>query len=141
MVPLAKDKFAIGQIISLEKNCMDSVLCVFFSRLLDQIPDAKTKLDNLNIISVQITTRDLLDNGKWKVFSSGDILNISDVFPIERLRNSGYIGAIIEGSGVIRDFLEAFHGLAFWDQYADARYFDNLLISGVCRPTDAVFSK
>lgn len=42
---------------------------------------------------------------------------------------------------IIEAFLNAYHGLFHWDGFPDTAFFDQMLASGVKRPTSATFSK
>lgn len=140
-IPLGNGKYALGQIISSEKNCMDSVLCIFTKIVADEKSFANCKIDFDDLISVQITTRDSLDKGIWPIFNSMDPLSVDEIFPIKSLRAAEYVGAKIRGSGGLHNFLLAFHGLSPWDEYADPNYFDKLLLSGASRPLNLIYKE
>jgi hypothetical protein len=131
----------LGQVISAEPEALNSVLCVYFSHL---VPCDQLGLISPNIrdsISIQLTTRESLDDGSWKVIGNARPLDTFDEFPLERLRLDGFIGAKVRGSGIMDALVSAFHGLSPWDEYADPEYFTKLLRPGVAVPGAAMFSK
>lgn len=140
-IPLNDGKYALGQVISSEKNCMDSVLCAFTKTIVDEDYLENCKINFNDLVSVQITTRDSLDKGIWPIFNSGEPLSVDEIFPIKSIRAAEYVGAKIRGSGSLHKFLSAFHGLSPWDEYADPNYFDKLLLQNVRRPQNVIFKE
>jgi len=137
-LPLPNGKFAPGQIVSQEPECMNSVLCIFFADLLPSRGAVKSFAPTTkSILSVQLITRDLLDSGKWLIEGGGVPLSVSSYIPIDEYRRSGYIGVKIRGSKIMADLVSAYHGLSLWDDYADPNYLDGLLAPGVLRPMSA----
>ena len=65
--------------------------------------------------------------------------NAASAHPCEPLRASGFIGATITGSGIVDDFVNAFHGLAPWDDWHDPRYLDTLLLDPSKKPRGLVY--
>jgi len=47
----------------------------------------------------------------------------------------------MQGSGNMREFVNAFYGLAPWNGYFDPNYFDKLLIDPSKRPKNLLFIK
>jgi hypothetical protein len=135
-IELEPNKYGIGQVISAEKSCMNSVLCAFFA---DTIETLEMPSADLSLISIQLTTRDLLDNHSWIVFSKGDPLDVVDLFPIDKLRENDYIGAKIIGSANMAELLMAYNCLTPWNDFHQPDYLDKLLVNGVNRPAAALF--
>lgn len=137
-VPLGDGSFSLGQVISHEQHCMDSVLCAYASTLTSDI-NTITWLPKIeDIISIQITSRDSLDKHIWRVVSHSEPLNLDASFDIKSLREKRYVGASIKGSGAMNKLLSAYHGLSYWDIYFDPEYFDKLLLAGVKRPENVL---
>lgn len=114
---------------------MNSVLCAFFVDLLQEESLAGLYIPSLGqLLSVQLTTRDLLESGKWKIFGRSSPLEVSNIFPIEELRANEYVGADIHGSRTMWELISAYHGLSEWDDYQDPKYLDTLLVPGRHRP-------
>ncbi len=93
------------------------------------------------MISTQYTTRDLLDIGEWRVVGTVTPLVPAHLRPYENLRARGWIGLEIEGSGIVREFLEAYHGLRPWDYYFDPLYFEKLLLDPSKKPAGLVYKR
>lgn len=140
-IPIAEsEKFGIGQVISAEREALDSVLCVFFGELISsdkKIPDVST----LTPISVQLTTRESLDKKIWEIVENHPIHGSAlELFPqLEELRLAGFIGAMVRGSGVMTKLVGAFNCIIPWNSYHDPNYFDALLVPDICRPARAIF--
>ena len=66
-IPIENQKSAIGQIINIENAALNSVVCAFFD--VEMSSHRETEVQNFNVISVQFVTKDLLESGKWKVFT------------------------------------------------------------------------
>ena len=138
-VPLGCDEYGLGQVLSHEKNCMDSVLCCFSNTISYNCPEGVPTIGLSDLISIQIVTRDSLDKGIWPVLGSSEPIEVAGVYPIESLRANRYIGAKIRGSGVMQKFVLAYFGRSPWDEYFDPQYFDKLLVEGLARPAIATF--
>jgi hypothetical protein len=138
-IPLGRDEYGLGQILSHEKNCMDSVFCCFSNVIARDSSAAIPPIGLSDLISVQITTRDSLDKGIWSILGSSNLIDVAALHPIESLRANRYVGAKITGSGAMQKFVLAYHGRSPWDEYFDPLYFDKLLVEGLVRPASATF--
>ena len=139
-IPLNESLYGFGQIVSHEPDCLDSVLCMLFSDSISSIDDPAVIPKDLKIISVELISRESLDDSLWPIVGNQKTTDVLNLYPIERLRENGYIGAKVRGSSIIDDFMAAYHGLIPWDSYADKAYFDKLLIPGMEIPKKAFFS-
>lgn len=137
-VPMPNAKYGLGQIISLEKECMDSVVCAFFENVMSE-PGEKIGLYAPEIISIQFVTKDSLARGIWRYFWTELPLVEDFVHELESVRGSEYVGVKIRGSGIMQNFLSAYHGLSYWDEYADKQLFDKLLLPSRLRPVCVIF--
>ena len=63
------------------------------------------------------------------------------LFAWEGFRRHRWVGATILGSGIIRQFVNAYHGLTPWDTMADPVYFTKLLVKGAAMPSCAFEAK
>ena len=139
-VPLPDGTFATGQIVAREAQMLNSWTCAF-SRL--RVPKEEMPIESIRLevaISVQFVTGDLLKKGIWKIHGRAAVVIPKSAFPHEEFRDQGWIGATMRGSGIIRTFLAAFHGLEFWDAMKDPDYYQKLLLPGVLVP-DAIKRK
>ena len=131
---------SLGQIIAHEPKAMNSVGCILYdARFSDP-----TKVDVANPptncpFAVLLTTHDLLDSGHWRVVANAPLGLSHDLIPYEKFRTSGFIGAKIYGSAIINEFVNAFYGLVAWDDWADPKYLDGLLLSPGLKPKNLIY--
>lgn len=138
-IPLADGSFCIGRVIEFEPKALNSVICAFYTHRVDKIPNEEPVLSNDELISVLFVTRDLLDSGAWKVFSSSsEDFSLSKYFDISSLRNVGFVGVKIIGSGLIIELLNAYYMLSLWNDYANPDYLDSLLLSPDKKPKNVL---
>lgn len=141
-VPVSVDEMGLGQVISEEQPCMDSVLCAFFLDSFQTQSDVDSYVPSSNrLMSVQLTTRDLLDLGKWRVCKTCTPLDVTNLFPIVALRKNEYVGARIRGSKQMSELVSAYHRKSVWDDFHDPKYLDGLLLPGVQRPKGVILKK
>jgi hypothetical protein len=57
------------------------------------------------------------------------------------LEKADFVGAVVRGSGIMMEFLDAFYGLRAWDDYADPAYFDKLLLTQDKKPSRLILTK
>jgi Immunity protein 26 len=143
LVELQDGKYVLGQIVGHEVSALNSASCAFFNfRVSDAAGIQRiNELPVQNVFSVLFVTRDLLDSGKWKVVGARRVSIPKDMQPFEDLREKGFVGAKITGSGIVVEFLNAFYGLLPWDDWHDPQYLDSLLISKEKKPVDLVFKR
>jgi hypothetical protein len=126
----------VGQILGREAGVLNSVSCAFFDFRFTN----ENKIKEIQVLpfekafSILFVTRDLLDNGQWRIVSQLPVTVPKDKLPYEHLRKNGYIGAKVIGSGIVNEFLSAFYGLSAWDDWKDPTYLDKLLISPEKKP-------
>ncbi len=60
-------------------------------------------------------------------------------FPFESLRSQYFIGAKIYGAKIVGEFANAFCALCPWDDWADPKELDKLLISPAKKPCNLVY--
>lgn len=139
LVPQQDGNFSLGQILSFEPQMLNSVSCAFYDMRFAssdhvQLPSA---LPFESIIAILFTTHDFLRRGVWKIVGHMPVALERSHFPCEHLRGTGgWIGAKMHGSGIVRQFLDAFYGFSFWDDWHDPMYFDGLLVRSRQRPSN-----
>jgi hypothetical protein len=139
LVPQQDGKCSLGQVLAFEKQMMNSVSCAFYDMRFTSSDDVQLPptLPFESIIAVLFTTHDLLRRGTWKIVGHMPVSLERAHFPYEHLRGSGgWTGAKMHGSGIVREFLDAFYGLSFWDDWHDPAYLDGLLFRGRQRPAN-----
>jgi hypothetical protein len=141
LVKLKDGSFVVGQIVGQERDVLNSVSCAFFD-LRVKSEEELDRIDELpldKIFAVLFVTRDLLDDGVWRVVGSRRVTLPKAQLPFERLRAGGFVGARVNGSGNVTDFLNAFYGLMPWDGWHDPNYLDGFLISPDKKPAKLMF--
>src|SRR5260221_7397416 len=131
-VPLLDGTFAVGHVVGRERKVLNSVTCAFFSTRFKEFRDSMPDPDSL--IACLFTTHDLLGRGVWKVVGHAAPEIPYEYMPCEETRSMGWVGARVYGSGNVNEFLNAYHGLTAWDDWADPGYLDGLLISRNKKP-------
>lgn len=140
LIPLTDGSFAIGQLVKITKEALNSVICAFYDLRLETPNDYSTEfLDDGNIISVQFVTPDLLKRGVWKVVDSRADINLYEYIDLDEIIEKKYIGVDIIGSGNIRNFLSAYFGLYPWNFWFKPDYCDLLLLDHVSKPDNLIF--
>lgn len=144
IVPLEDESYGCGQVLAMEPLTLkNAAICAFFScRLRDASAESLVGGKVGRAISVLWVTRDLLDNGTWKVVGRGEALNPRIYFPdLDSRRAKGFVGTRIHGSGIARTFLNAYFGLCPWNDFADPNYLDKLLAEPALRPEGVILVK
>ena len=139
LVQNADGQFSAGQIVGREADVLNSVTVALFRKRFSEPEEAEcAELTEDDAISIVFTTRDLLDSGDWSVIGTRRILIRHDVLPHENLRAKKFVGAKVYGSGIVMKFMDAFFGLAPWDDFHDPRYLERLLLSIDLKPQQLV---
>ncbi|HEY0978268.1 MAG TPA: hypothetical protein VGE21_12425, partial [Flavobacteriales bacterium] len=139
-IPLSDGRLMLGQVIRFEREALMSVSCVLFEQYFASGSMAPTP-DPESVVCAQYITPDLLDRGVWRTTANHPIAIPEELYPRKKPTSSGYIGATVEGSGIITHFANAFAGLAAWDSYLDPQYLDKLLIEPGKKPTHLLYEK
>ena len=126
---------ALGQVLSVEPQAMNSYGCAFWPSLEG---DATRQLTTPPAV-VTLVTPELIKSRKWQVKGNVRAVVPAGARRYEAFRRADWVGAKIVGSGNIRTVLRAFHGLEYWDQYADPDYMTKLLQPGSEIPKNARF--
>jgi len=137
LIPLKDGTECVGQVIGREKSVLNSVAIALFDlkgrwSSGQGLPSLRAE----DVFSTVLATKDLLDSGRWPVLNE-EWVSVSDgMRPYEDLRKDGFIGAKVRGSGIVEEFVNAFYGLAYWDDWYVADYLDGLLISPDKKPIE-----
>jgi hypothetical protein len=139
VVPLSDGAHGVGQIVGREAEVLNSVSVALFDTPVHE-PEgaADLHLAKESVFAVLFATRDLLDRGRWKVVARRPVEIPREWLPFERLRATGWIGAKVIGSGIVEEFLHAYFGLVPWDDWADPKYLDSLLLTPAKKPPTRV---
>lgn len=135
------NRYVAAQIVGREAEVLNSVTIAVFDEGFENPNDAmQAKLDTSYVISVVFSTRDSLDRGIWHIVGNRPVMIPKNLFPYEHLRGEAeWVGAIVHGSGIINEFVNAYYGLLPWDDWADPAYLDKLLVKPDKKPTHLVY--
>ena len=137
-IPLKDGSFVVGQV--LEISDIGFISCAFFDiRLLEQDLETKEDLNPDKLISLASITPEQFKNKAWKIAYNLPISIARSMWPNERTRKSGWIGAKVYDSLIVEKFLNAFYSLDIWDPYKDPNYFDRLLVLESKKPNHLLF--
>ena len=142
LIPLRDGTFSMGQVVGFEPLVLNSVSCAFFAirSHSDENVDA-VELSSDRLYSIQFVTRDLLLKGKWRIIRNENPSVKTSELPYESLRNIGFVGAKVIGSGIMEQFANAYFALSPWDDWHDPQYLDKLLRSAHLRPNSLIYIK
>jgi|SRR5688500_10520446 len=130
-IPLPDGSMGTGQVLSLEPDALNTVGCAFFAAKVG--PNGFS--GSVEPIAALLVTPDLLKSGVWPVKSKAPVFLELHERPYESFRASRWVGVKVTGSGIVQEFLAAYHGLEPWDAWHDPSYLDSLLLPGVARPS------
>ncbi len=141
VIKTLNNQYVAAQIIGREAEVLNSVTIAIFDERFDSANDAmQAELDTSHVISVIFSTRDSLDRGIWQVVGNHPVMIPKNLFPYEHLRGEAeWVGAIVHGSGIINEFVNAYYGLLPWDDWTDPSYLDKLLVTPDKKPTHLVY--
>lgn len=130
----------VGQVVGREPEVLNSVSIALFDIRTGSVHDWKKAAVLLGekIFSILFSTRDLLDSGDWKVIDVRPVSIPQEMLPYEKLRSQGFVGAKVIGSGIVNSFVNAFSGLAPWDDWKDPHYLDTLLLTPDKKPSHVI---
>ena len=104
----------------------------------DQPPD---ELALSRLIAVLSVSREQLDLGEWRVVGSNRVALDRQLWPNEEFRQDLWVGAKIYDASIAEEFLDAYNGLAAWDDWHDPQYLDKLLVSPDKKPKHLLYKK
>lgn len=142
-IPLADGSASLGHIVAQELEMLNSVTCAFYDIKVPDTcpPQAPPPPSEETLIACLFTTHDLLSCGEWPVIGHSSPRISPEQLPYESCRKSGWVGAKMRGSGIVRRFLDAYYCMAPWDDWADPAYLDAFLITPSKRPKDLIYIK
>lgn len=142
-VPQADGSASLGHIVAQEREMLNSVTCAFYDSKVPVTcpPDSPPLPKDDALIACLFTTHDLLGRGVWPVIGHVSVDLPRKYLPYEDCRSKRWVGAKMYGSGIVRQFLDAYYRLAPWDDWADPKYLDGLLIGPNKRPGDLIYVK
>tara|TARA_R110002124_G_C8543010_1_gene478505 strand:- start:67 stop:510 length:444 start_codon:yes stop_codon:yes gene_type:complete len=130
-VPLEDGTVALGQIVEIRPEVLNSITCAFYELRAPEPRDFD--LGSLQPISVQFVTPDLFKSGAWQAQEASPGNPAQVPLPYRETEPDGWVGAKVIGSGIVAKFLSAFYGLRDWSEMHDPNYYQYLLLPGVVR--------
>lgn len=137
-VPLSDGSFGIAQAYGAQGEFVNVIYVALFSNRYDRIPKEMPQLDPNLAVCLHATWKQALNRGEWKSIGVVPELFKKSDFPNERYVRNGYIGATNSDAGLLSKFLSAYHGLLPWNVMFDPHYYDEMLRSGLTRPTSSL---
>lgn len=142
LVPNCDGKFSVGQVIALETRTLRSASCAFFDQRVATVEEGRTvRPDLARCFSTLLVTPDGLSSGVWPVVGHAPLEIPPKLYPCEELLAKRKPGARVHGTGIVNEFLDAFHALRPWDDWARPDYLDALLLSRDKKPPNLIYSK
>lgn len=137
VIPLDGGGFGLCQSLS---NLMENVIdCAFFDTRYPQAPTDISDTNQLFTIAVLSTWKRSINKGEWKHVGEAAFAIDPERSPnYQIVRNANGVGLKTYDSGIINEFLSAYHGMAPWNIWKDPDYLDQLLFDGVRRPGTAI---
>jgi hypothetical protein len=135
-IKLEETTFVIGQVLLIPSVGLPKYLCSFYGQRFSQVPSTNNlaELKKSNIIAIIFVTPESLKGGSWPVFANAEPTGVDLRRDLSQLIENNYIGCTIIGSGIVDEFMLAWHGLAIWNDWHNPSYLDGLLLPGVKRP-------
>jgi hypothetical protein len=131
---------SVGQV--LEAVMANAVSCAFYDlRVPRHYADAIAGLSDDRLISALTVTSGRLTSGAWRIVDRQAILLDRRAWPNASCREQNWIGAVIFDAEVAEDLLNAYNGLAPWDDWHDPAFLDQLLAHPGRRPPHIFFKR
>ncbi len=136
-VPLLDGRFAVGQVLEVDKLPAGTVFCALASRITDAVATI-SPLRNSDITAFVLTRSKFLTDGTWALAGFDQIPDYSALFDFEQQRQLDFPSTPIHDPAVIEAYLNAWHGLYKWDGFGDL--FERIKHPDVAPPPDKVLS-
>lgn len=136
LIPLDDGSASLAQIVEIVPDVLNSITIAMFDRRIIELNSMPklVSLQNERLVSCQFVTRDLFSNGVWLQIARVPVDISCDRLPYRDTEKHRWIGAKMIGSGNIRKFLSAYHGLRPWNEMLDPDYYSKLLLPGIPVP-------
>lgn len=140
VVPQSDGIGTVGQV--LDRMMTNVVSCAFYDI---RVPlDGATgpfDLDNDMMIAGLSVTIEQLDFGVWKVIGWQPVALAQKYWPNENTREQRWVGSETYDASVAEELLEAYNGLAPWDNWKDPNFLDSLLANPDRKPKHIILKK
>jgi hypothetical protein len=123
-IPLKDKDFGILQAVDLMMT--NVVYVAIFKNKIANIQE-KIQLYPADIISLIAITKEGLDFGYFKHLDNYKLVANRKEFNNEKFATAAYVGAKMYDFGLVSDFLNAYHELDYWNNWANPNYLDEFL--------------
>ena len=107
--------WGVGQLLGIEKKCLNSVAVSISSQLLEDELGEIEPITKANCIALFLTFPGDLESGRWKILKRSRVKTPLLWYPYWRnLRFNGRVGATVSDERTVEAFVAAFHGQAEW---------------------------
>ncbi|MCW1925674.1 hypothetical protein OKA05_24160 [Luteolibacter arcticus] len=114
-IALPKRGWGVGQVLGIEKKCLNSVAVSISSQLLEDELGEIEPITKANCISLFLTFPRDLASGRWKILKRSRVKTPLLWYPHWRnLRFNSGVGATVADERTVEEFVAAFHGQAEW---------------------------
>jgi hypothetical protein len=124
-VPLKDKTYGLLQVVDLMMT--NVVYVAIFNKKTEQ-HHGTISMSVDDIISLIAITKEGLDFGYFNLVGNTKLYVNKNDFNNEKFASKGYVGAKIYDYGLVIDFLNAYHGLEYWDNWINPNYLDDFLI-------------
>lgn len=142
-IPLNDGRFSAGQVVGVESDMPESATIALFDKPVEYASRESVcpELQGSTVYSSLFATVDHLQSGAWMCVCNEAIQ--TEVRPKDFYTHqaSGWIGARVIGSAIISEFVNAYYGLAPWDNWHDPNFLDTLLWSKDFKPVGRLVYK
>jgi len=131
---------SLGQVIELLMPNVAS--CAFYDiRVKCDTSAGPFGLPMKHLIATLSVTREQLDFGKWKVVGHEPVTLDRELWPNDKFRTNGWIGAKMYDASIAEELLDAYNALVPWDDWGDPAFLDKLLASPERKPMHVLYKK
>ena len=118
-VPLTDGSLGIAQAGEAQGEMLNVIYVALFSDRHSCVPDEPPPLKREDSIALVATWRQGLNRGDWLTVGHAPEVFRTPEFPNERYAKNGYVGAQHQDTGLLSNFLSAYHGLIPWNVMHD----------------------
>jgi hypothetical protein len=140
LVPQRDGVCTVGQVLDVMMKNVASV-ALYDVRIPCGDGAGRFDLKEESLIASLSVTRHLLDEGKWRVVGHQPISLDRAVWPNENTRDRLWVGSVTYDAEIAEELLDAYNGLAAWDDWADPTFLDTLLAALDRKPKHVYYKK
>lgn len=134
LIPLQHGECGVGQVITNEVMGSPTVAVFPVSVSCESYLSEVLPLQESDCIALLTVFGRPLDRGLWRSLGQRDVILLSSRDENWKTRGDQWVGATVFTSNMVEAFLNAYHGLEPWDDFADPEFLDKLLLPPHRRP-------